>query len=612
MKLTVVHLEGSKQGQTEYMPGPVISVGRDPSCQLAFDPFKDLDVSTRHASITFQGEQVMLQDLGSRNGTLLNGVKVNGAVPLPNDSVVQFGEKGPKVKLSYVFHTGPGKKTQMIQELSSKLDSAEAGAKKAKSRNLMIFSCLFLVLLMAGLAWFVYGIFARRAADRDAVAVLEVDVPKARDKAQGVGADAAAKADWDAALEALAQAEAAKKEERFADARAAYEKAAKGFAQATDAATTALLAKYRKDAESAGAMAAEAEKKREDERKAAEAAMKEAEAKRKAELEAVVRQLNDQQKLLETLEKLKDSTNPKELQGALDAIGKALAASPGDAKLTEWQTHFKERLARIENMDELLRKAATGAKAATVAIFTHVYAIPGGQRPDTTKIRIPVAEGQGTGFFVAEGKVATAKEVWEPHQFQAPAAALWKKLEEKGMKLFTDVEVATYKPGEGSTAGVYTTTYASPAVGLARRFEDTLSAAEPVKITYDKVEVEVQVRLHRRDEGNLVILKIDGLTGNPVLPLAGDDAAPDTPLVVLGAMSGGEDLGLKPGQVGLFQFQGKVTAGGTRQELAVPSYPSWVGGPVLNADGKVVGVLVDSGSEKSKGISSSILKREVN
>src|SRR5687768_8753815 len=119
MKLTVVHLEGSKQGQTEYLPGPVVAIGRDPATnQLAFDPYKDLDVSSQHATVTFQGDQVMIQDLGSRNGTFLNGARVDGAVPLPNDSVVQFGDKGPKVKLSFVFHAGPGKKTQMIHDLA--------------------------------------------------------------------------------------------------------------------------------------------------------------------------------------------------------------------------------------------------------------------------------------------------------------------------------------------------------------------------------------------------------------------------------------------------------------------------------------------------------------
>ncbi len=145
MKLTVIHLEGSKQGQTEEIPGPVVAVGRDPSNQLAFDPYQDLDVSTRHASITFQGQQVMLQDLGSKNGTFVNGQQIQGAVPLPDGSLVQFGDKGPKVKVNFTFETGPGKKTMMIHDLSSALESEKGTAQqaqKSKKRTAMMAGCL--------------------------------------------------------------------------------------------------------------------------------------------------------------------------------------------------------------------------------------------------------------------------------------------------------------------------------------------------------------------------------------------------------------------------------------------------------------------------------------
>ena len=42
MQLTVVHVDGSKRGQTETFNQPIVAVGRDPSNQLAFDPFKDV------------------------------------------------------------------------------------------------------------------------------------------------------------------------------------------------------------------------------------------------------------------------------------------------------------------------------------------------------------------------------------------------------------------------------------------------------------------------------------------------------------------------------------------------------------------------------------------
>src|SRR5262245_16809203 len=102
MQLTFVHVDGSKKGQTEVFNHQVVGVGRDPSNQLLFDPYKDTDVSSRHAQFLFQGEQLMLQDLGSRNGTFLNGQRVgNQPSPVPPNSVIQFGDKGPKVQVSY-------------------------------------------------------------------------------------------------------------------------------------------------------------------------------------------------------------------------------------------------------------------------------------------------------------------------------------------------------------------------------------------------------------------------------------------------------------------------------------------------------------------------------
>src|SRR5687768_6938798 len=201
MKLTIVHLEGSKQGQTEYLPGPVVAVGRDPaSNQLAFDPYKDLDVSSNHASITFQGDQVMLQDLGSRNGTFLNGAQVTGAVPLPQDAVVQFGAKGPKVKLSYVFHAGPGKKTQMIMDLGAKLGAAEAAQKDAEAkqkaagtRNVLLGGCFFMLLVIGLVVFFIVSHFQKKSELKAQIETLKAELPVVRTRAESAGADKEAK-----------------------------------------------------------------------------------------------------------------------------------------------------------------------------------------------------------------------------------------------------------------------------------------------------------------------------------------------------------------------------------------------------------------------------------
>lgn len=614
MKLTVVHLEGSKQGQTEYVPGPVIAIGRDPaSNQLAFDPFKDLDVSTNHASVTFQGDQVLLQDLGSRNGTFLNGARVNGAVPLPNDSIVQFGEKGPKVKLTYVFHGGPGKKTQMIQDLSSKLGEAEEAQKKAaleqkaaKSRSTKIGVCLFLLVLMGlGIYAIVSKIQAGKKLQED-VATLKADLGGVRTKSEGLGAssEAAAKAEWDAALAALAAAEEAEKAEDWATAKTKYDEATRKFKDAGESATVAQLNKFKTQAADAEKMKADAEKARQADQAAAAEAIEKARLAEEQRIADLLKRLNDANALKDNLRALEGSTNPDELKGAVAALEKAIAENPNDAALKEQLEKFKASLSRAENVGELLVKAASEAKAKVVGIRTRVYAIPAGQRPDTTRIRIPVAETHGTGFFAsAAGHIVTAKEVVEPHHFSPEAMALEIKLTEKGMQILTDLEVLT------STAGVYTSTYASPKVAVTRRFNDSIGSEQSVTIPFDNKQVEVKVRLHRRDESDVVILKVEGLTEQPFIPLGAAEAAPGLPIVLLGTQLGGE--GLEANQVGLFLFQGKVANQGRKADLDAPSYRSWIGGPVLDADGKVVGLLIGEGTEKSKSIAPTVFKGEL-
>jgi DNA-binding NtrC family response regulator len=66
-----------------------VTIGRSPSCEIQLDDDK---VSRRHARVFMKEGQARISDLGSRNGTLLNGDLVRGeALLLPGDQV-QIGE----------------------------------------------------------------------------------------------------------------------------------------------------------------------------------------------------------------------------------------------------------------------------------------------------------------------------------------------------------------------------------------------------------------------------------------------------------------------------------------------------------------------------------------
>lgn len=95
-------LSGARAGAT-YTFTTEITVGRTPGTGLQFDPETDLDVSARHASIVRSGGRWILRDLGSRNGTFVNGRRVSEADLVHGDRI-RFGSEGPEVE----FRMQPG------------------------------------------------------------------------------------------------------------------------------------------------------------------------------------------------------------------------------------------------------------------------------------------------------------------------------------------------------------------------------------------------------------------------------------------------------------------------------------------------------------------------
>jgi pSer/pThr/pTyr-binding forkhead associated (FHA) protein len=70
-----------------------LTVGRAPGCAVLLD---DPTVSSRHARLVRQDGLVVVDDLGSRNGTLLNGRRLKAATSLkPGDRL----GIGPNVEL---------------------------------------------------------------------------------------------------------------------------------------------------------------------------------------------------------------------------------------------------------------------------------------------------------------------------------------------------------------------------------------------------------------------------------------------------------------------------------------------------------------------------------
>ena len=98
MKAQLKILTGARAGYTEVFSRAYIGIGRHPASDLRFDPERDLDVSAQHAAIVTQQDRWYVRDLGSRNGTLVNGHRITRDTNLSDTDQIRFGEEGPTVE----------------------------------------------------------------------------------------------------------------------------------------------------------------------------------------------------------------------------------------------------------------------------------------------------------------------------------------------------------------------------------------------------------------------------------------------------------------------------------------------------------------------------------
>lgn len=89
MKLTLtVTTPGSRQGHVIPVAGPSFTIGRDPECQLR--PASDL-VSRHHCVLRVSDHEVSVQDLGSRNGTFINGESIEWVMEIRDGDRLRVG-----------------------------------------------------------------------------------------------------------------------------------------------------------------------------------------------------------------------------------------------------------------------------------------------------------------------------------------------------------------------------------------------------------------------------------------------------------------------------------------------------------------------------------------
>jgi diguanylate cyclase (GGDEF)-like protein len=94
----VIVLVGAAVGAMFKLPPGEASIGRSRRAEIRLT---DDGVSRFHAAIKHDGHRLFIEDRGSRNGTFVNGKKVNGRIPLADGDKIQVGRT---TILKFTYH----------------------------------------------------------------------------------------------------------------------------------------------------------------------------------------------------------------------------------------------------------------------------------------------------------------------------------------------------------------------------------------------------------------------------------------------------------------------------------------------------------------------------
>lgn len=177
-------LTGWLAGQEITIDHPIV-IGRDPSCDVTIP---GTHLSRRHAEISVHDDKLHVKDLGSTNGTFLNGERIQEADVVPGDELrfdlLSFFVLGPSIKVeknerllvskhtkieidtNHAVRTGEAKPTslgnseeyvaaynQQLAALKAKKKQESKNAKRDAILGWMIVAAIITSLLMAITHW---------------------------------------------------------------------------------------------------------------------------------------------------------------------------------------------------------------------------------------------------------------------------------------------------------------------------------------------------------------------------------------------------------------------------------------------------------------------------
>lgn len=160
--IRIRHLKNSSLAGTEQtFERASVRIGRKPDCEVRFDAEKDLAVSGEHAEIRELDGGLVVRDLGSRNGTFVNGVRLAGQVALAPSDVVRLGASGPEMSidnqaspvLATIGEPAPAKQGVGLATMQRAIDKATLDERATNRKRLRIAMLCIVFATGGGLLW---------------------------------------------------------------------------------------------------------------------------------------------------------------------------------------------------------------------------------------------------------------------------------------------------------------------------------------------------------------------------------------------------------------------------------------------------------------------------
>lgn len=128
MSFMLIEVEPRKG--TRRTVAPETTIGRE-LCDILLE---DGEVSRRHAACRASGEGLAIEDLGSRNGTFVNGERVEGARALADGDIVQIGKTSWRFQASAKGETTFGQ-APIVSKPPAAPEPDAAAAPRARERS---------------------------------------------------------------------------------------------------------------------------------------------------------------------------------------------------------------------------------------------------------------------------------------------------------------------------------------------------------------------------------------------------------------------------------------------------------------------------------------------